>query len=270
MNSSRFFELNHHIPKPQLLEIFPLVPFLWQRDGLVSIDVGANVGLWSEAYLRIFGSGTRFHLMAEPMPANAAQLRRRNNNILSSLCADNDIREAAVGDSTEQVKIHFDSAVTTLASVRNAASDLGHRVVELSQSITVPQIRIDDEIARLGLSHVDFMKVDVEGYEAAVFRGAAEAIASRRIHNILFEFGTHQMLHGETLEQYFNLFSVHGYRMYRSHRARNFFGLTEIAPYVRAHEPSGNGVEMLLASVEGPHPAYNGPRVVTRQPIPPS
>lgn len=269
MNPARFFELNHHIPKLQLLEIFPLVPFLWQREDLVSIDVGANIGLWSEAYLRIFGERTKCHILAEPMPANAEQLRRRSDNVLKTLCKEIEIRQAAVGDSTKMVEIHFDNDVTTLASVRNATSDLGHRVVPLSQSINVAQIRIDDEIARFGLTHVDFMKVDVEGYEAAVFKGAAEAIASRRIHNILFEFGAHQMVHGETLEEYYNLFQAHGYRMYRSHRARNFFGLTEIAPYVRAHEPSGDGVEMLLVSVSGPHPAYPGPRVVTRLPIKP-
>lgn len=270
MTNARFFELNHHIPKLQLLEVFPLVPFLWRGDGLVSIDVGANIGLWSEAYLRVFGARTARHLMAEPMPGNAARLRRRTEVALSRLCPGVEIREAAIGDTDGKVVIHFDSEVTTLASVRNARSDLGHEVVELGQSITVPQLRLDDEIARMGVERVDFVKVDVEGYERAVFEGAQGALADGRIRNILFEFGTHQMVHGETLAEYHAFFRGHGFRMYRSLRARNFFGLTEIDPCTPAHEPSGDGVEMLLVSLDGPDPDYNGPRVVTRRPVPPA
>jgi FkbM family methyltransferase len=270
MNNARYFELSHHLPKLQLLEVFPLVPFLWLRGGMVSIDIGANTGLWSEAYLRNFGARTARHIMVEPMPANAERLRRRSDNVLKKLCAGVEIREAAMGDNAGDVVIHFDSDVTTLASVRSASSDLGHTVVNLSRSITVPQLRLDDEIARLGVEQVDFIKVDVEGYEQAVFDGSAAAIADGRIRNILFEFGVHQTVHGETLAGYFDFFRRHGYRMYRSHRARNFFGLTEIAPYTPAHEPTGSGVEMLLVTLDGPDPRYSGPRVVTRQPVPPA
>lgn len=269
MPDARFFELNYHLPKLQLLEVFPLMPFLWQRTGMVSIDVGANVGLWSETYLKVFGAQTSRHLMAEPMPANAERLRKRCANILSRLCDGVEVREVAVGASHGQVQINFDTDVTTLASVRNTASAIGRTTVALGKSITVPQVTIDDELDRLGLHRVDFMKVDVEGYEMSVFEGAGRAIREGRIDNILFEFGAHQMAHGESLKQHFDHFRANGLRMYRSHRARNFFGLTEIDPYLPAHEPSGDSVEMLLVSRTGPHPSYSGPRVVTRQPIVP-
>lgn len=143
MHSARFFELNYHLPKLQLLEVFPLVPFLWGRTDMTSIDVGANVGLWSEAYLRVFGPQTQRHLMIEPMPGNAERLRRRAANVLERMCVGTEIRELAVGASQGEVTIHFDNEVTTLASVRNASSDLGHAVVPLGKSRTVNQTTID-------------------------------------------------------------------------------------------------------------------------------
>lgn len=57
-----------------------------------------------------------------------------------------------------------------------------------SAAIDVSVRRLDDLLPELGVEHIDFLKVDTEGHELAVLRGAARAIADGRVDAIQFEF----------------------------------------------------------------------------------
>ena len=57
------------------------------------------------------------------------------------------------------------------------------------QPARVEAITVDDYIAAKGFDIVDDMKVDVEGHEMAVIRGAQRAIEKGVIKAISFEFG---------------------------------------------------------------------------------
>lgn len=57
-----------------------------------------------------------------------------------------------------------------------------------STAIDVSVRRLDDLLPDLGVEHIDFLKVDTEGHELAVLRGAAKAIADGRVDAIQFEF----------------------------------------------------------------------------------
>src|SRR6185295_6677499 len=56
-------------------------------------------------------------------------------------------------------------------------------------SVVVPLTTLDDFCAQQGLSQVDLMKVDVEGAELKVFRGAKALLASSGAPIIMFEVG---------------------------------------------------------------------------------
>jgi Methyltransferase FkbM domain len=47
---------------------------------------------------------------------------------------------------------------------------------------------LDCEAARLKIRYIDVMKVDVDGYEPQVFKGASQLLTDRRIGAILCEF----------------------------------------------------------------------------------
>src|SRR5262249_6764293 len=56
------------------------------------------------------------------------------------------------------------------------------------ESTEVPAQTLDDVLKEHQISRVDVLKVDVEGFELAVFRGARRLLANHRPPLILFEF----------------------------------------------------------------------------------
>jgi len=52
----------------------------------------------------------------------------------------------------------------------------------------VESICLDDAVSQAGVSHVDVIKVDVEGFELGVFRGARRILSQSRPPLIVFEF----------------------------------------------------------------------------------
>jgi hypothetical protein len=54
--------------------------------------------------------------------------------------------------------------------------------------VAVPVLRLDDYLAEHEVDRVDFMKIDVEGFEPNVIRGAGKYIERGKIHAILCEF----------------------------------------------------------------------------------
>ncbi|MEL6689447.1 MAG: FkbM family methyltransferase [Pseudomonadota bacterium] len=123
---------------------------------------------------------------------------------------------------------------------------------------------LDAELTRHGIETVDFLKIDVEGYEMQVLQGASEALAAGRIKVILFEFGAHHGAENETFKDFHDLLSGAGYDVYKAMRGRNFFGYGKVPVYREKHEPKEKYVEMVMASLLPPSPAYHGPPVISR------
>lgn len=263
---NRFYDLNYHIPKLQLFEVFPLTPFLDRYERLNVFDVGANTGLWSEAFLRTNGARTGSHVMFEPIPGNVEQLNRRDENILSKLTTSTEVVATAVGDDLGVVDIHYDKAVTTLASISNRTSKFGVHEIALTNTISVPLTSVDAEIEKRAIDRLHLMKIDVEGHEMHVIKGAENALRDGRIRNIYFEFGIHQLQIGETFREFYTYLTQFGFTLYKPSRGINFFGLAQIRTYRRSLEPSKRKqtVEMVLASLDGPDPDYRGPNVLGR------
>jgi FkbM family methyltransferase len=142
------------------------------------IDVGANVGLYScIAACRVpaFGKVVAF----EPVPENLGYLRR---NLADNECAARVVvEEKAVGESSGKIDIYLEegSIGTHSAAVKNAPNS--------ATSISAPLVSLDG-YARVELRDpVDLLKVDVEGYEGAVLRGAREMLRKDK-PTLLIEF----------------------------------------------------------------------------------
>jgi FkbM family methyltransferase len=129
-------------------------------QGGVFVDVGANVG----AYSLVASEQPRARVLAyEPHPATFALLQenlRRNErtNVLASC--------AAVGDE-----------VGTLSISDTPGSSTTHIATgEEGAVIKVPVVRLDVELERRELI-ADAIKIDVEGFEYQVLRGAGDALS---------------------------------------------------------------------------------------------
>lgn len=259
--NNRDIETIFHITKLKLLEVAPLIPFLYDRDGINTIDVGGNTGIWCEAFLEVFGEKTQNYHVFEPMPGNIDRFDARLQNHLAKARDRVVLNQNCVGATEGEVEINYDKDVTTLASVLVKEINVGGRLVKNSNVMKVEQVTIDGYLTESGLEKVDILKIDVEGYEWDVLQGAQRSMEAGKIDNVYFEFGRHQEVLGQSFKQFFELFMDLGWKFYRQEVGRNYFGLNQISKYGRQFEDKSS-MWMMLASKRGPSSAYRGPRVV--------
>jgi FkbM family methyltransferase len=150
------------------------------RPGTVVLDVGASIGLWTVQLARLAASRGAELWAFEPNPANTAWIRR--NVALNGLSGTVTVCEHGLGDRTESsILVGSEYGVGNGAiALRNGESTDKH------PRISVAVRRLDEIELPLPVS---FMKIDVEGYEPAVLRGAATLI--ERDRPVIFgEFGS--------------------------------------------------------------------------------
>lgn len=159
-----------------------------------AIDVGAHYGSVLGEILRLAPDG--HHLALEPIPGLAARLTETFPNVEVHAVA----AAATAGTSSFQW-LEQDPAYSGLR-LRN---DVG----AVPTVIDVPMVRLDD------LVHVPprFVKIDVEGGEEGVLRGAQDTLARYR-PTVAFEHGSVSAVYGTTSETIFSLLDEPGLRVF--------------------------------------------------------
>ncbi len=145
------------------------------RPGDHVIDVGANIGYYSLIASRLVGAGGLV-IAIEPDAANCAFLRR---NLTENSAGNVWVVEAAASDRPGVERLY------------PATSNLGdHRTYDPGDGRTpgeVIGVRIDDLVGEGQPVH--FMKIDAQGAELRILRGARETIGRNAGHiTIVLEF----------------------------------------------------------------------------------
>lgn len=132
-------------------------------EGLV-LDVGANVGYFTVA---VVATTSVDRVVAfEPLPDNTARLRA---NLGLNAAKGVSIVQSAVGDYCGSTS--FDEKTDDSAFARVAGQDD-------PATVQVPVITLDSWWLAAGRPHISMIKIDVEGHEAAVLRGAREMLGA--------------------------------------------------------------------------------------------
>lgn len=134
-------------------------------------DVGANYGLMTVGMAGVLAPGAHYHLF-EPNPGITPVIAR---SLARLGTPDSQINCAAVSDADGPLRMLFDQAHSGASHV----SDEG---------VSVPVLRLDDYIRQHATAGVDFMKIDVEGYEASVLKSMPHALCSGAVRVIYFEY----------------------------------------------------------------------------------
>lgn len=131
------------------------------------VDVGANIGVYTCSGAARLGAGGRLTAF-EPVPENLGHLRA--NIARNGLDALVEVAPMAVGESPGELTLHLsaDQSGKHSADARNAGAG--------AASVTVPMTSLD---AYLDGRTADLIKIDVEGYEGFVLRGADATLESR-------------------------------------------------------------------------------------------
>jgi FkbM family methyltransferase len=138
----------------------------------VFFDVGGNAGFCTFGLLPLRPL-INCHVF-EPNP-NLCKLLRRSCLLYGQQSVV--INEVAVGEKSG----------TAFLNTENPDRDLGQAFVSGSDGIRISLTTLDDYISAHGIRRVDFMKLDVEGYELFALRGASHSIAEGVFPVIYFE-----------------------------------------------------------------------------------
>jgi len=153
-------------------------------------DVGANKGQYttiviSELRLRT-NKKAKLHLF-EPSFHNISILNQKFLN-KSGDRLDLYINQIALSDSEGRAELFTDALGSDLASIFNlriSYKPFREEVAEKVQTVT-----LDGYCKSNKISEIDLLKLDVEGAELLVLKGATELLSGRKIRFIQFEFGT--------------------------------------------------------------------------------
>lgn len=144
------------------------------------VDVGANIGVTSLIAALSTERVIAFEPLADPFDCLCATIRANNLTNVEPI-------RAAVGASAGEVSF-FSSSRSTAANHIVTADTLSHGV-----DVTTPMLSLDDFTDQRELSRVDFLKIDVEGFEIDVLTGAAKTIEKYQ-PTALVEFNSFTMI----------------------------------------------------------------------------
>ncbi len=171
------------------------------------VDVGANIGVHTIRLAKLVGS--RGEVIALEPDEELAH-RARCNITLNRLSKARVINAAASDEAGGEVQLYRPDARDTN---RGRASLMRHSYLTGSVT-TVPVVTIDE----ICPGPVALIKIDVEGYEAAVARGAAATI-DRYSPAVIFEYAP-ELLH-DASESPFGWLADRGYELLQIRRTRN-------------------------------------------------
>jgi FkbM family methyltransferase len=193
--------LSHGGIEPQTLALFAKV----LRPGDSYIDVGAHVGYHTLMARQQVGADGRV-LAIEPQPYNANKILV---NVSLNRFSNVTVVVAAAGDADGAVRLH-----DQIATDKSRLTLSGNGVSDDIAVFEVPRWSLDTLVARHEFGPIRLLKIDVEGYELSVLRGALKSLPS--VDNVICEIlpgmpsGQLAAIRDLLVSQGFSLLSVEG------------------------------------------------------------
>jgi FkbM family methyltransferase len=148
------------------------------RPGMVVVDVGANIGLFTAVAAAGVGDGGRV-LAVEPEARNCGFVRRTvERNGFTNVT----VVQAAVSDRSGRGELFL-----------NEENKADHRIYargarDPRAAVEVELVALDDLLAAQGLPRVDILKMDIQGAEGRAFEGMRGALRANPAIVVLTEF----------------------------------------------------------------------------------
>jgi FkbM family methyltransferase len=176
----------------------------------IVFDVGANAGSWTKSLV------TQLEQMALDAKIYCFEPDAAHTNDLSALSLKDKVYFVPMGLSAESGigMLYSDREKSGLSSLY--LRDLDHHGINMHLSQDVNLLTLDSFVSQQGISQIDFLKIDVEGHELEVLKGASRSLSEDRIKAIQFEFGGCN-IDSRTYFRDFHKLLVrqHGFRLFR-------------------------------------------------------
>jgi FkbM family methyltransferase len=179
------------------------------RPGQLVLDVGANVGDWSRQALAC-APGIRLHSF-EPAPDTFATLQKNLSG------QDVTLHQVALSERAGETTLfrYADRPEFSGMNSRYRRPEVEQRLRLQTAPTTVSTQTLDEFCTQENFNLIDFLKIDTEGSELDVLRGAQNLLANGRLKLIQFEYGGTYRDAGITLRQVHELLAAADYQLFR-------------------------------------------------------
>lgn len=188
--------------------------FTFKGDEVV-FDVGANVGVMSLQFAKCVPHGAVYAFE----PTHYALTKLKKNILLNPTLASRITVVQAFLSAAEASTPSIPAYASWKVDGSRGATDHPVHLGTPKETMGVGSTTIDVYIKQNNITRLDFIKIDTDGHEWDVLRGASRSIETFR-PIIIFEVGEYVMKErGITFETYYEFFHTRGYDLFDSNRA---------------------------------------------------
>ena len=174
--------------------------------GLRVVDVGANYGQWSRAFLstlRRTGAPAADFTLFEPVPAIAETLETVPAEFPEHRI---EVERCAVSDELGTAKMVFTQLEAGNHHLQSAAGALAGDEIHVRVTTLDTYFGATDR-------PIDIVKIDAEGFDPKVMAGMARLLARQAVEIVQFEYSWQFIRSRAFLYDIFDLAKAHGYRV---------------------------------------------------------
>lgn len=199
-----------------------ILPKLLNTDSPILFDVGANIGEYAQLLRENFPNAKIFAF--EPN-TKVYDILKKNVSKLDVQC-----QNIGMGPIISQDKLYSYQDSTGLGTIKKEALETLYGLNEKIEEIEFSVSTIDYFCSQNKINQIDFLKIDVEGQEMEVLKGARQMLKSHKCPIIQFEFNNFNVIYRVFLKDFYD--SLTGYNFYRLKKG----GLVSLGKYDTINE----------------------------------
>ncbi len=170
------------------------------KKGQVVLDIGANIGYYAKILSRLVGSDGQVYCF-EPDAKNFKHLQHGVGNLNNVI-----INQKAVSSKTETLKIYTSKELNV--------DHRTHKPEQYDQELNIDAVSIDDYLKSLNQSDIDFIKIDIQGFEMQAIKGMENTLKNNPKIKIISEFWPYGLkAAGSSVSEYFTYLSNLGFKI---------------------------------------------------------
>lgn len=152
------------------------------KHKVVVFDVGANVGQYSAALVQLWQGLNYVDYCFEPSPSIFQTLQDKVGHIewLKPI-------NLGLSDKNGTADLYMNKQYSVFSSLHNRKLDYIDAKLDTQEQVQL--ITLDEFCRQNNITHIDFLKLDIEGHELAALHGAEQMLKQKAIRYIQFEFG---------------------------------------------------------------------------------
>ena len=188
---------------PMILDYMILVKPDWEKeerqfvtelnldydDDRIAIDIGANIGIYTLLLSHLYPKCKVISIEASPTIFEKLKLNCQLNNLLpgSNLVLLNKAVSDKDGTWVEFYEKHSMSSMSKEFLTSISSKIITNKDDELQKEI-VRTVTIDNLAETTNINEISFLKIDVEGAEVLVLKGAINTLTEKKVRNIIIEY----------------------------------------------------------------------------------